>query len=274
MKQAADSNSNQPVAWVTGSGAPRVGRCIANHFAKNGYRIVVHSHTPSAEASRFVQTLKSEGTDSMLVTGAVESPEFSQQATREIVDRFGRLDVLVNSAAIWDWQPFDKITSADLLRQFEVNAMGTFLCCQAAGLQMTRQPFGGAILLIGDWAVHRPYIDFSPYFVSKGSIETMTRSLAVELALRNPAIRVNAILPGTVLLDPSIPESAAKRIHERCLLGIPGKPEHIAEAALFLAKHEFITGVALPVDGGRCIYSNDGQDAHAHPTYAHRSSSS
>jgi pteridine reductase len=159
------------------------------------------------------------------------------------------------------------VTADDVRKQFEVNTLGTFLCSRAAGLQMETQSSGGAILLVGDWAVHRPYRHFSPYFVGKGSIETMTRSLAVELATRNPNIRVNAILPGPVLLDDSISLESAEKIRQQSLLKRHGTPEDVANAALFLAQQPFITGVSLPVDGGRSIYSGDQWDAIAHPTF-------
>jgi pteridine reductase len=95
----------------------------------------------------------------------------------------------------------------------------------------------------------------------------MTRSLAVELATRNPAVRVNAILPGPVMLDPSISTEKAYAIREQCLLKRHGQPEDVAHAAYFLATHEFITGVCLPVDGGRSIYAGHSTDAIAHPSF-------
>ena len=81
----------------------------------------------------------------------------------------------------------------DVRRFFEVNTLSTFVCCQHAGLIMTEQDEGGAIVNIGDWAVERPYRDYSAYFISKGAIPTLTRMFAVELA---PKVRVNAVLPG------------------------------------------------------------------------------
>lgn len=259
---------SRPVAWVTGSGAKRVGHFIAKRFAQAGYRIVLHANQSMDLAAQFASELRADGTEAMVVQGVVQDPSFADRAVQQIVGQFGRLDVLVNSAAIWDWKPFDQVTVDDVRKQFEVNTLGTFLCSRAAGLQMEQQPSGGAILLIGDWAVHRPYRHFAPYFVGKGSIETMTRSLAVELAARNPNIRVNAILPGPVMLDDSISPDSAERIRQQSLLKRHGSPDDVANAAVFLAQQPFITGVSLPVDGGRSIYSGDQWDAIAHPTFA------
>ncbi len=263
-----------PVVWITGSGGPRVGRSIAGYFADRGYRIALHAHTSPHGAEAFAAELNSTR-DAMqprgIVTcGSVEDPMYAERALAHIMETFGRLDVLVNSAAIWEWKSLEETTSEEMIRHFQINALGTFLCSRAAGLQMVQQSTGGAIVLIGDWAVHRPYRDFSAYFASKGSIETMTRSLAVELAERNPRIRVNAILPGPVMLDPSIAPERSERIRHQSLLKQHGAPEHVASAAFFLAEHPFITGVCLPVDGGRSIYAGDCQDAIAHPTFAGR----
>lgn len=257
--------SNRPVAWITGSGAARVGQVIAKEFAARGYNIVLHAHRSLDQAQQCLDELHQQNVEAILVQGSVDEPEFAKASVQTIVNRFGRLDVLINSAAIWDWKSLEETSVEDIQHHFSVNTLGTFLCSQAAGLQMVRQPEGGAIVLIGDWAVQQPYRDFSAYFCSKGSIETMTRSLAVELATRNPSIRVNAIMPGPVMLDPSVSVERAEAARELSLLKRHGKPEDVAEAAFFLATQEFITGVCLNVDGGRSIFS--GNDATVHPKY-------
>ena len=254
------------VAWITGSGAPRVGQAIAKYFATQGFQIALHANNSVNNGMQCASELKRNGTEAIVVQGSVEDSDFAKDSVHQIVQHFGRLDVLVNSAAIWDWRSFEETTAEDVRRQFEVNTLGTFLCSHAAGLQMVAQPTGGSIVLIGDWAVLRPYRDFSAYFAGKGAIETMTRSLAVELATRNPSVRVNAILPGPVMLDPSISPAKADAILEDCLLKRLGRPEDVAQAAYFLATNEFITGVCIPVDGGRSIYSGSSMDAIAHPT--------
>ena len=98
------------------------------------------------------------------------------------MDCFGRLDALVTAAAVWESRPLAEVTAADVRRQFAVNTLGTFLCCREAGRIMVAQPEGGAIVTIGDWACRRPYRQYAAYFISKGTIPTMTRMLAVELA--------------------------------------------------------------------------------------------
>ena len=136
---------------------------------------------------------------------------------------FGRLDALVNSAATWSPTPIEDVMADDVRRFFEVNTLSTFVCCQHAGLIMTEQEQGGAIVNIGDWAIERPYRDYSAYFISKGAIPTLTRMFAVELA---PKVRVNAVLPGPVLLPESVSEEERRRAIAGTLLQRAGQPEN------------------------------------------------
>ena len=123
---------------------------------------------------------------------------------------------------------------------------------------MIRQSEGGCIINIGDWAVARPYLNYAAYFPSKGAIPTLTRCLAVELGSRNPKVRVNCILPGPVMLPPDLPEAERQQAIDATLVKREGRPENIAQAAIALIDNDFITGVCLPVDGGRTIYGGPG----------------
>jgi len=177
-----------------------------------------------------------------------------EDATRAMIDRvrrhFGRLDALVNNAATWSPTPLETVAADDVRHFFEVNTLSTFVCCQHAGLIMKEQASGGAIVNIGDWAIARPYGNFSAYFVSKGAIPTLTRMFAVELA---PRVRVNAVLPGPVLLPEGVTEPERRRAIQGTLVGHEGRPENVAQAVAALIENDFITGVCLPVDGGRMI---------------------
>lgn len=246
----------QPVAVVTGSGADRVGKTVALTLADQGYRIALHANSSLDEA---------EATATELVDRGIEAKAFAADLADEasihamfdsIHFYFGRIDVLVNTAAIWKSTRFGKVTAADLRRQFDVNTVGTFLCAQAAGRRMIDQPQGGAIVNIGDWSIARPYPDHAAYFASKGTLPTLTRSLAVDLATRNPGIRVNAILPGQVMQPESAGEEKVALDVQRTLLKRQGQPEYLAHAALFLIENLFVTGVCLPVDGGRSIFAS------------------
>src|SRR5258705_412341 len=135
------------------------------------------------------------------------------------------------------------VTGADIRHYFETNTLSTFLCSQQAGLAMAKQPEGGCIITLGDWATARPYLNYAAYFPSKGAIPTLTRCLAVELATRNPKVRVNCILPGPVMLPPDLPEAERREAINATLVKREGSPEHVAQTVLALVENDFITGV-------------------------------
>jgi len=243
------------VAWITGSGAKRVGATIAAACAARGYSIVVHANRSVEEGRDTVAQLEALGAQALLVTGDLRDEATVGRLTAEVLERFHRIDVLVNGAAIWKPKPLEKTSAADVREHFDVNTLGTFLMCQAVGLQMTKQPEGGAIVNVGDWAIERPYLNYAAYFPSKGAIPALTKMFAVELAARNSKVRVNAVLPGPVMLPAELPEAERRQAINGTLVKREGTPEHVASAVLSLVENTFITGVCLPVDGGRTICS-------------------
>jgi len=247
---------NAKVALITGSGKRRVGNSVAEALAAHGYSIALHYNRSAEEARESVSLLKKGGTHAEAYQANVSKEDEVDRMFKQVENDFGRLDVLVTAAAIWQSKPLEEVTAADVRRQFEINALGTFLCCRRAGLIMVKQPEGGAIVTIGDWAIERPYPHYAAYFPSKGAIPAMTRTFAVELALRNPAVRVNCILPGPVMLPADLAEHEVKGAIAGTLLKRAGRPENIAHAVLFLAENDYVTGVCLPVDGGRTIGGN------------------
>jgi pteridine reductase len=242
-----------PVALVTGSGARRVGNVIARTLAERGYRIAIHANRSLTEAQQTVAEMIAEGIEAIPFQADLTDERKARALIDETADAFGRLDVLVNSAAIWQRRPLETTTADDLRRHFEINTVATFVCAQQAGLRMVTQPSGGAIVNLGDWATARPYRDYSAYFPSKGAIPALTRDLAVELAHRNPRVRVNAVLPGPVMLPPELSDDERQAAINGTLVKREGSPQHVADAIVCLVENDFITGVCLPVDGGRTI---------------------
>lgn len=241
------------VALVTGSGRRRIGNVVALTLAEHGYSVALHYHHSEAEALETLEELERRGCCAATVRADVTKEKEVQNLFKDILRVFGRLDVLVTAAAIWERKPLEETTAEDVRRHFEVNTLGTFLCCRAAGLIMIRQPEGGAIITIGDWAALRPYPGYAAYFAGKGAVPTLTRALAVELARRNPAVRVNCILPGPVMIPENLSEHEVRGVVAGTLLKRLGRPENIAQAVLALIENDYITGVCLPVDGGRTI---------------------
>jgi len=254
--------SNSPVALVTGSGAARVGRQIAMQLARLGCRLALHANTSVPEAENAAQWIRAQHDVEVIVTsGSLEDDSVPERLVSETHDHFGRIDILVNSAAIWSPTKLEAISPQELRRYFDINALATFLSARAAGTRMRDQPSGGSIVNIGDWATVRPYLDHAAYFPSKGAVEVMTRSLAVELAQWNRRIRVNCIQPGPVMLAEDVTPEHAQRMAASTLVGRVGTADHVAHAVQFLCENDFVTGVCLPVDGGRSIYAPDGLQA-------------
>jgi pteridine reductase len=243
------------VALVTGAGKRRVGSVVAEALARRGYAIMVHYRSSAVEAGQTIENLKKLGVAAQGFQGDISDELVVQRMVKTTLDAWGRLDVLVNAAAVWRRKPLEQISAADVRLHFETNTLGSFLCAQHAGLAMVKQPEGGCIINIGDWAENRPYLDYAAYFPSKGAVTTMTRSLAVELGTRNPRIRVNCIMPGPVMLPPDLPEAEKQEAINATLVKKEGSPQNIAQAVLSLIDNDFITGVCLPVDGGRTIYA-------------------
>jgi pteridine reductase len=251
-----EKNMNAKVALITGSGKRRVGNAVAEALAARGYSVALHYNRSAEDARESVSLMRKGGTHAEAYQADVSKEDEVDRMFKQVENDFGRLDVLVTAAAIWQSKPLEEITADDVRRHFEINALGTFLCCRRAGLIMVKQPEGGAIVTIGDWAIERPYLNYAAYFPSKGAIPTMTRTFAVELARRNPAVRVNCILPGPVMLPEDLAEHEVKGAIAGTLLKRAGRPENIAHAAVFLVENDYITGVCLPVDGGRTIGGN------------------
>lgn len=238
------------VALVTGAGV-RVGREIALGLARVGMHVAVHYHASADEAEATAADARALGVEAhTFVADLGASADEARRLVEEVDARWGRLDVLVNSAAIFPRTPFESIDEAVWDRTLEVNLKGPFFTAwHAAGL--IRRSGGGSIVNIADWAGLRPYVNYLPYVISKGAIITMTKALAKELA---PEIRVNAVAPGPVLMPEDMSEAAIERAIEGTLLKRLGTPADVAEAVVFLvARTDFVTGHVLVVDGGRLI---------------------
>lgn len=251
----SSATADKRIALVTGSGKKRIGWHIAVALADRGYHIAVHYRTSGIEAAQTVQYLRARGVEAEAFQADVADENAVKSLIQTVLHRFGRLDVLVNCAAIYHAGRLEDITAADLQENFGTNLLGTFLCAQQAGLVMVRQHEGGCIVNFGDWALARPYLNYAAYFAAKGSIPDLTRCLAMELGTRNPRVRVNCINPGPILFPPDMPDAEREKSIRATLVNHQGQPENVAAAVLFLVDNDFVTGACLPVDGGRTIYA-------------------
>ena len=238
------------VALVTGAGV-RVGREIALELARVGMHVAVHYHASASEAEETASLAREHGVEAEtfvadLGAGAAEAGRL----VGEVGERWGRLDVLVNSAAIFPRTPWDAIDEATWDRTLAVNLKGPFFTAWHAAA-LIRLSGGGSIVNIADWAGLRPYSNYMPYVISKGGLVTMTKAMARELA---PEIRVNAVAPGPVLLPEDMGPAAAQNVVAGTLLQRLGDPMDVASSVVYLVSMtDFVTGHILVVDGGRLI---------------------
>src|SRR5262245_35731769 len=212
------------VALITGSGRRRVGWHVAQALAEPGYALARHYRSSAAEAAEAAEAFQRRGVDVAAFQADLTDEKAVASLIAKTLERFGRLDVLVTAAGAWKSERLEDVTAADVRHFFDTNTLGTFLCVQQAGLAMVQQPEGGCIVTLGDWAIARPYLNYAAYFPSKGAIPALTRSLAVELARRNPAIRVNCIMPGPVMLPPDLPEAERRQAIAATLVQREGRP--------------------------------------------------
>lgn len=242
-------NLKGKTALVTGS-AKRVGKVIATALARKGANIAVHYNTSKADAETTAAELRGLGVTTMTVQAELSREAEVKAMVDAVATKFGRLDLLVNNAAVFFRTPLESVDEAQWDRTVDSNLKGPFLCSVHAGRRMLAQPEGGVIVSIADWAGVRPYTGYLPYCISKAGVITMTQGLARSLA---PNVRVNAIGPGPILVPTDLPEDEAREIMEKTPLKRHGSPDDIAAAVVFLAESDFVTGVFLPVDGGRLV---------------------
>ena len=242
------------VAVITGAGKKRIGYFIATEAARQGYSIALHYNTSGTEAARTAQELQEIGAPEVRSFQAdFSDPSQVDQLAKEILSHFGRVDLLVNTASIWPKRPLAETAYADLKQSFDVNLGSVYMLNKILGLQMTKQPEGGVIINYGDWAIRRPYLNYSAYYAAKGAIPTITAMFARELAAINPKVRVNCIEPGPVMVPDEIGEAEKKEIAKATVLKRLGSPEDVVKATFALVENSFITGTCLAVDGGRTI---------------------
>jgi NAD(P)-dependent dehydrogenase (short-subunit alcohol dehydrogenase family) len=234
------------VCLVTGS-ARRVGREIAIELARRGACVVVHYHSSEAEAAETIALVEAEGARALLVRGDYSRPGDMAGIAGRIDEAFGRLDALVNNASTFPRITFDQTSEADFDAAIAANLKGPYFTTQAC-LTLLRRSDRAHVVNLVDCMIDRPYANHSAYWCAKGGLDALTRALANELA---PHIRVNAVAPGPVLAPEDLSEGVRRATLQRTPLGHWGTPGDVARVVAMLLESEFLTGVTIPVDGGR-----------------------
>ena len=239
-------------ALVTG-GAHRVGRAIALELARAGADIIVHYGRSADEAEKTASEIQALGRRCLLCSADLREVEEAVETLTQAAEAMGRLDVLVNSAASFKKQSLPKVQPEDWDASQAVNVRAPFFLVQSLAefMRASDLPDGqaGCIVNISDLSAVQAWSSYIQHGVSKAGILHLTRILARELA---PDLRVNAILPGAILPPPGVSSDSElwKKIGSASPLGRPGRPAFVAQTVRFFCENDYITGSALPVDGG------------------------
>ena len=246
-----DASLQGKVVLVTGA-ARRIGAAIARRLHAAGANVVIHYRGAESDAMRLEAELNGARADSALkVKGDLLAPVAPQALVGAALERWKRLDLLVNNASAFYPTPVGEIEAGHWEELVGSNLRAPLFLAQAAAPHLAAA--GGSIVNIADIHAERPLKGYLVYSVSKSGIVALTHALALELA---PAVRVNAVAPGAIAWpeDGQFAPGERERILATTPLARTGTPQDVAQAVHFLATAPFVTGHVLAVDGGRSVF--------------------
>lgn len=248
MSGAAGVARRGGVALVTG-GARRLGRAFAEALAADGLRVAVHFGASDHDAQSTVAAITAAGGDAAAFQADLTDIEAARTLPARVVEHFGRLDVLVNSAAVMERISLESTTPDDWERIVNLNLRSPFFLAQQAASHLTAT--GGTIVNIADLSGLEPWRNYPVHSISKAGVVMLTRVLALALA---PDVTVNGIAPGTVLLPDDWGDERREFLASTTPLGRLGTPGDAVAALRYLVHHaSFVTGEMIVVDGGRLL---------------------
>ncbi len=238
------------VALVTG-GAARIGAEICRTLANAGAIVAIHCHRSLAAAEDLVEDIEASGGEAFVVRGDLAEDDDRVALIESVIERAGRLDILVNNASIFEKIPLEEMTSDAAQMMWRVNAEAPLMLIQHAAPHLRfegKVDPGSVINIIDNSSGRNDWPELSHYCASKAALLSITRSLAQELA---PSIRVNAVGPGAILFQEWESEERRSAVLSSIPMGRQGDTKEIAETVLFLAAGpSYITGQIIDVDGG------------------------
>lgn len=234
------------VALVTG-GARRVGAEIVRSFAARGYDVLLHhGNSPDAARALAADLQNAHGVRIEIVQEDLADVHAPPRIIDAAMRAFGVLDVVVSSASVMMMHPFDSVTPEEWEQTSAINLRAPFFLIQAAARVMRD---GGAIVQLSDHlAFETIFPHLIPHQVTKAALTQLVRTTASALA---PRLRVNAVAPGLVLPPDDLSDETIERFLRDVPLGRSGSPLDVAQAIHFLVDAPYVTGIVLPVDGGR-----------------------
>lgn len=233
------------VALVTG-GATRVGKAITLMLAGAGANVVINYNRSAQAAAETEAEAQALGVDAFAIQCDVSDWAAVQRMARAAIERFGGVDILVNSASDFTQTPVPTTEMDAWHRVTRISIDGTFYVTNAL-IPSMQERGGGAIVNIIDLSAWQPWRRFTAHAVGKAGMLALTRQFALELA---PTIRVNALASGPVLPPDNHPQESIERVANRTLLKRWGTPADAANAVRYLIEADFVTGSVLVVDGG------------------------
>ena len=233
------------VAIVTG-GAHRVGKAITMMLAQSGADVIVNYNSSRAAADETVKEAQALGVRARAIQCDVSDWQQVQRMAADIIEEFGGVDIIVNSASLFDQTPFPTDDIRAWQRVTGISIDGPFYVCNTLVPAMLARG-GGAIVNIVDLSAWEPWPNFAAHSVSKAGLLAFTKQLALELA---PTIRANAVAPGPVMPPPGYDEQSAGKAAQGTLLERWGTPEDVAFAVRYLIEAEYVTADVITVDGG------------------------
>jgi 3-oxoacyl-[acyl-carrier protein] reductase len=243
---------NGKVAVVTGA-SKGIGASIALHLAEAGAAVVVNYSSSKEGADRVVSEIVGNGGRAVAVQADLAREGDVRRLFADTKTAFGRVDVLVNNAGIYEFAPLEAVTVEHYRRQFDLNVLGLLLATREAAKLFPAS--GGSVINISSVVATSPLPNASVYSATKAAVDAVTKSLAIELGPKK--VRVNSINPGMVETEgmhaAGIAESDMRRtVEAQTPLGRIGMPKDVAPAAVFLASEDaaWITGVTLHISGG------------------------
>jgi 3-oxoacyl-[acyl-carrier protein] reductase len=245
------SKLEQKVALITG-GSRGIGAGIAKRFAREGATVAITYANSAQKAEELVNSIEAEGGKAIAIKADNANPEAVKAAIAQTVENFGRIDILVNNAAIANFKPLGEYTLEDFNRTFDVNVRAVFVASQEAVKNM---PAGGRIINIGSAVADIVFAsNMTVYALSKTALTGLTKGLARDLGDRK--ITVNLVQPGPVKTD-MMPADESFRDVMRGYLAIKefGEAEDIASLVTWVASDEarYVTGESINIDGGFSI---------------------
>lgn len=239
----------QRVALVTGGGV-RLGRAFSVGLAEAGFDVAVHYRSSEAPALEVSERIRALGRRSATVRGDLANADTPAAVVAAVREAFGRLDLLVNSAASFETLPLAEADADGWDRVMDVNVRAPHLLVREAA-DMLRASRGAVVNLV-DLSAFQPWVEYPVHAVSKAALAHLTRVQARTLA---PEVRVNAIAPGAVLPPEDYPADRLEELRRLAPLRALGTPEDVVGAVLYLADAPYVTGQILAVDGGRLLGS-------------------